>query len=51
VPQTPGATTPQVAAAPTALPNTGSQTWAIFLIGLVALLAGAGLTVLSRRPA
>ena len=47
----PVAETPQVAAAPTALPSTGSETWAIFLIGLATLLAGAGLLVLSHRPA
>ena len=51
VPQTPVAATPQVAAAPTALPNTGSETLTIFLIGLATLLAGAGMVVLSRRPA
>ncbi len=40
-----------VPAAPTTLPNTGSQTWTIFLIGLASLLTGAGLHRLSRRSA
>ncbi len=56
VPQAPVAGTPvaeasPVTGAPTALPQTGSETWTIFLIGLVTLLAGAGLVVLSHRSA
>jgi LPXTG-motif cell wall-anchored protein len=50
---TPTAVTPAVvspaAATPTALPATGSEHWAILVIGLTSLLAGAGLLRLSRR--
>jgi LPXTG-motif cell wall-anchored protein len=35
----------------TALPATGSEHWAILVIGLTSLLAGTGLLRLSRRPA
>jgi LPXTG-motif cell wall-anchored protein len=38
-------------ATPTALPATGSEHWAILVIGLTSLLAGTGLLRLSRRPA
>jgi LPXTG-motif cell wall-anchored protein len=51
VSQAPVVEAPSVAAAPAALPNTGSETWTIFLIGLATLLAGAGLVVLSHRSA
>ncbi len=51
VAEAPVAEAPPVAAAPTALPDTGSETLTIFLIGLATLLAGAGMVVLSRRPA
>jgi LPXTG-motif cell wall-anchored protein len=46
-----GAEAAAVPAAPTTLPNTGSETWTIFLIGLASLLTGAGLHRLSRRSA
>ena len=41
-----------IATAPTGtLPTTGSETLAIFLVGLATLLAGAGLVTWSRRTA
>jgi LPXTG-motif cell wall-anchored protein len=40
-----------VAAAPTALPSTGSSSWGLAFAALASLLGGLGLVKLSRRPA